>query len=554
MNWKTPQIILAAIVAVVGLFVFQFFGNTVRGYIDTGSLFTWWFSQWFNPQSETEHGPVIAFVCLWLLWRNLKESSEESGEPRSGLGLSLIVGALSLHTLGTAIGQARISAVAFLIYLEGVAWLLGGRRWGRAAAFPCAFMLFSLPLEFLFDEFGFHLRLAVIEAATAIAHGLGIEVIRNGTQLLAPDGAYAYDVAPACSGIRSLVALTALCTLLGYLHFRAWWRRGLFFAVSFPFAYLGNVIRILAIIIAAEFFGQEAGALVHSWFGFLIFVVVLGLTLGLSTALNRWLPEREPSANRTTGREKTNSVTSELGDRQSIILGLIILLLAGASCLSVYRMQTASASGSTLVKLTSEGQPMAFPAFLGEGSTDLGWAGRRYPVTAVEREVLPPDTGFSRMYYQSLDDPLNGVLVSVVLSGADRGSIHRPEICLAGQGWTVTGRFQKRIAVPGFVPGIPVTILRTERLLTNSAGEKTKVPGLFAYFFAGDEILLASHSERMLVSAIDKLLYQKNHRWAYIFVQADCPDGEDAGLKRLEAVFVESIPEVLDTPPINSSH
>ena len=70
-----------------------------------------------------------------------------------------------------------------------------------------------------------NLRLQVIKFSTVVAKALGFEVIRNGTQLFAPDGSYGYDVAPACSGIRSLTALTALTLLLGYLSFRALWRR-----------------------------------------------------------------------------------------------------------------------------------------------------------------------------------------------------------------------------------------------------------------------------------------------------------------------------------------
>jgi hypothetical protein len=48
----------------------------------------------------------------------------------------------------------------------------------------------------------------------------GIDVLRSGTQLFAPDGSYQYDVAAACSGVRSLMALTALSLLVGYLNFR----------------------------------------------------------------------------------------------------------------------------------------------------------------------------------------------------------------------------------------------------------------------------------------------------------------------------------------------
>jgi len=64
-----------------------------------------------------------------------------------------------------------------------------GSRAGRAAAFPLAFMLFAVPVNVL-DSVGFWLRLWVIEATAGLAHFAGFAVVRNGTQLFAPDGSY----------------------------------------------------------------------------------------------------------------------------------------------------------------------------------------------------------------------------------------------------------------------------------------------------------------------------------------------------------------------------
>ena len=63
-----------AVCALAGFAVFQFFGNSARGYIDTRSLFWWWGYQWGNPASEAEHGWLILAVGAWLLWRNLRKA------------------------------------------------------------------------------------------------------------------------------------------------------------------------------------------------------------------------------------------------------------------------------------------------------------------------------------------------------------------------------------------------------------------------------------------------------------------------------------------------
>ena len=155
--------------------------------------------------------------------------------------------AYALHAVGFVAQQTRISIVAFLLFTWGVLRLGGGPRWGWAAAFPLAFLVFAIPVNVL-DSLGFWLRVWVVDASAAFARGVGIAVLRNGTQLLAPDGSYNYDVAAACSGVRSLTALAALSLLIGYLGFRGWARRGLVFLTCLPLVYLGNVARIIAII------------------------------------------------------------------------------------------------------------------------------------------------------------------------------------------------------------------------------------------------------------------------------------------------------------------
>jgi exosortase/archaeosortase family protein len=92
---------------------------------------------------------------------------------------------------------------------------------------------------------------------------LGIDIIRHGTELLDPSGTYGYDVAAACSGIHSLIAIFLLATVYGFAVFRSPWQRIFLMALAFPFSVLGNLVRMLFIIIAAEMGGQEWGNYVH---------------------------------------------------------------------------------------------------------------------------------------------------------------------------------------------------------------------------------------------------------------------------------------------------
>lgn len=554
--------------ALAGFAVFQWCGNSTLGYIDSRSLFYWWGFQWVNPSSEGEHGWMILGLSAWLFWRNVRStepgSPASAATPASGRSpadpvspaegasawsasrsafcapLLLFLGGLGVHLLGYAVQQARLSVVGLLLFTAGLLGLAGGRRWLRAAVFPLGFLLLALPLNAL-DAVGFYLRLGVIDVSHWLAHAVGIAVVRNGTQLLSPDGAYSYDVAAACSGLRSLVALLALSLLVGYLNFRAWWARAAIGLLCFPFAFVGNVARIFAIIVAAEWKGQEAGAVVHEWFGFLIFVIVLGLVQATVWLLQRWRLGGDPAAGPADGA----ALLAEAGRSNPCLLskgslGLTAgLVVAGAvlTAWAAHGLDGIRVSPRTGVKLAADGvNPVSLPATLG-----LDWAGRAAPVSAVEREVLPPDTGYSRCSYQSLVDPRQAVFLSIVLSGRDRTSIHRPELCLVGQGWNVVGRevVTLRAADGGT---LPVTLLRTEREATDAAGRAVRVPGVFVYWFVGADRVVATHWQRVFYTAVDRLRHLQGHRWAYVFAQTHALDGEKAALARVQDVLDRTLP------------
>lgn len=528
---------LAAACGLAGLVVFQFWGNSTHGYIASDSLFYWWGFQWANPASETEHGWMILGLSLWLFWRNARSEPVTPNPAGRGWALMAMASGLALHALGYAVQQARISIIGLLVFSWGVLVLAGGRRWGRATAFPLAFMIFAIPVNVL-DTAGFWLRMWVIDASHSLAHLAGIDVVRNGTQLFAPDGRYQYDVAAACSGVRSLMALTALSLLVGYLNFKSWWARALVLLLSFPFTYLGNVVRISGIILAAQWWGQEAGMIVHEWAGFIVFVIVLGGVLLSVNLLSRLVPSAlsPPPGPATRLWSAPDAITAPWCFR-NVAVGLIVVGLA-VGCVGLTRhfdqLPLRSASG---VRLNVDGiDPTPLPAFIG-----VDWIGRSVAVSAVEREILPPDTGYSRRSYAALHQPGHHVFLSIVLSGRDRTSIHRPELCITGQGWSIASQSAHRFELNG-AGGItlPVTMLHLEQ---DDPRSGRRVPALLAYWFVNSERVVSTHWERMLWGAWDRLRHGRADRWAYVLVQTDALDGEAAALGRMEEVLAGTVPE-----------
>jgi len=274
------------------LALFQFFGNSTFGYVDTPSLFHWMWNAYNSksPAADDGHGNLIPFVVLAILWwkrRELLAQPLASWWP----GLLLIALALVLHVVGYVTQQPRISIVSLFTGLYGLTGLAWGPRWLRASFFPIFLFGFMVPLGSLTEAVTFPLRLMVSKLVAAICqHLLAIDVVCEGTRLFKMPAQYEYEVAAACSGIRSLVAISAVAIIYAFMAFKGPWQRLLLVAAALPLSVIGNTFRMLSIVIAAEWSGQQAGVAVHeSWFWSLLPYIpaIFGLIF-----LGRWLEKK----------------------------------------------------------------------------------------------------------------------------------------------------------------------------------------------------------------------------------------------------------------------
>jgi exosortase len=290
--WQSlPQRGLFVTLLAAWAILFQFLGNSTFGYVDTPSLFGWLHYAYQNREDD-QMGYLMPLVVVVLFWVRradwLPKVGGMAGGPLAWLGAGAVV-----HAIGFVTQQARISVLGFLLGLYAILGVVWGARLMRAVAFPFFLLMFCVPLGNAAEMITFPLRMLVTRLSVGIAHhGLGFDVMREGSLIFAADRRFQYDVAPACSGIRSLVALAALTTVFAFLNFRSWWRRGLVLLLAAPLAVAGNTLRILCVIIAGEAFGQEAGAAVESWLGFVTFALAIAVLFLVS----HWLREdRRPN-------------------------------------------------------------------------------------------------------------------------------------------------------------------------------------------------------------------------------------------------------------------
>jgi exosortase len=284
------------------LALFHYLGNSTLGYVRTPSLWWWLYDAYSGGgkslwESEAGFSILIPPLVLGLFWFKRKQLVAKPLEAWAP-GLCLLGLGVVLHFLGYLIQQPRLSVIGLFTGIYGLMGLAWGLAWLRNSFFPFFLLGFCVPLGSMSQPISFRLQLLTCKLVEAVSHNiLAIDILRQGTQLSDPSGKYQYEVAAACSGIRSLTATVALSVVLAFFSFRKWWKRALVVGCAFPLAVIANLLRMLSIIIAAELGGQQTGNYVHDGgplgiFSLLPYIVAF---VGLLT-LEHFLGDRPPRA------------------------------------------------------------------------------------------------------------------------------------------------------------------------------------------------------------------------------------------------------------------
>lgn len=173
-----------------------------------------------------------------------------------------------------------------------------------------------------------------------------------------------------------------------------------------------------------------------------------------------------------------------------------------------------------------------------------GYQSRIVPQAAVVTNMLPPDTSFGQRAY--VGDDGFGSLVNVVLMGSSRSSIHKPQICLTGQGWTINDAASHEERVPmerPFQYELPVMRLEASRQ-GQLNGQSAVQKAIYVYWFVDADRYTAEHAHRMLWMAQDMVFKNELDRWAYVSFFAVClPGQEQATFDRMKKLIIATVPE-----------
>ena len=236
-------------------------------------------------------------------------------------------------------------------------------------------------------------------------------------------------------------------------------------------------------------------------------------------------------------------------NRQKWIVLALTLILIGSTAIFLGHMQTHRKLGQPGLKMVSQPVYDENGKVVGTNTVDLPvqvltYESRPGHVSLKEMGWLPKDTTYARRFYRA-DDRFD-IMLNVVLMGTDRGSIHKPEICLVGQGWKIDPDADL-LTIP--ISGrrsydLPVRRLIATKAFQTPDGRTETVRSVYVYWFVAEREITARHGQRMWWTAKELMRSGTLQRWAYVSCLAHClPGHEEATYNRLKDFIAAAVPE-----------
>ena len=372
---------------------------------------------------------LLPIAVAALLWTRLPAVNELRPAPLLRWAPILVTG-LVLLAVAILYWSPWLAMPAMLLTLLGVATQLGGTQLRRAIGPSCVILLFAIPLPMNLD-LGVVRRLRNITTnwASAVLDELGVLHLMRGNVIELPEESL--FVEDACSGINSLFVLVCCATFLGL-----WLKRRpihvmLLAGLAVGIVLVENVVRVVAIALAAKLgvaMTEEPG---HTILGVVLFILSLLLLFATDQLLLLTIPRRRASAAVANAFNDSKSLSSERVTGPSRVhVGCLaaLLLIAGG-----IQLVAAPATAKPSVSLTQE--EIEFPKFGLEALPEniAGWTRRRY-----DTEERDPSNAFGE-HSQTWTYERAGNMAIVSLDSS-YPEPHELTWCYGSIGWSIDTR------------------------------------------------------------------------------------------------------------------
>jgi len=240
----------------------------------------------WQADGET-HAPLIALVSAFIIghrWRAftiLPDTCERLG------GSSVFGFGLATAVVGIVTNNPLLSMASQPLVLAGAALLLRGWPGLRMLAFPLAYMIFMIPLPgVLEDALTGQFAIWISAWTEELLYFAGYPIARSG--VIIAIGQYQLLIAEACSGVDSMLSMTAVGVLFIWLvQPRARWHSAMLLVSLLPIALGANLARVLLLMLITYHFGLATGSAWHDWLGWSVFAGELGVLLAIDAVGER---------------------------------------------------------------------------------------------------------------------------------------------------------------------------------------------------------------------------------------------------------------------------
>jgi exosortase len=235
--------------------------------------------QWLDDPAAS-HGLLLAAAAVYVAYRRSHEVRSHANPP-SIAGVVLLVFAMAIYLLGTLMGEVFIRRVSMPLAMAGVIATIAGHRVLRLYLPPLALLALAIPLPaVIVTRLTLPLQLAASGLAADALGAAHIHVIRHGNLLVLDN--LTLEVAEACSGLRSALALFSVAAISGTIFPIGKWRTALVMITVVPIAILGNGLRVAATGVLASWFGAVAArGITHELTGFVAFLLMCAVMLAV---------------------------------------------------------------------------------------------------------------------------------------------------------------------------------------------------------------------------------------------------------------------------------
>lgn len=231
---------------------------------------------------EGAHGPIIMATGLWLLWREW-QPVKHLARPAPGWHVAILLAIFIPLFIFARVTQI-VEIEGYIMYggLLTVLYSFVGERVMRLLWFPLFYLAFSFPPpETVVAALTLPLKMALSEWSVSFLRLLGYPIGGEGVRIFI--GQYELLVAAACSGLNSLISLTAITLFYVYLRHQAEWRYALLLTLLvIPVALFANFLRVLILILLTYHAGEAAAqGFLHNFAGLFMFAAALGAMFAL---------------------------------------------------------------------------------------------------------------------------------------------------------------------------------------------------------------------------------------------------------------------------------